>query len=133
MVELVPMNIEQIYWNDDSTQLSRRTEKDYWVGHYRWPKYRLVYILPFWYGYCSLQCLAILSRLVTHTSPCGLDDRYSTKRLRAMNRPALPMMRQCRPMVIIFGVPAYPSASRTSKADWRYSKNACGEKAPVVL
>lgn len=39
---------------------------------------------------------------------------------------------QCRPIVIIFGVPAYPSATRTSNAAFRYSKKASGENVPVV-
>lgn len=93
----------------------------------------LHYLLPFWYGYCSRQCFAISTRVVTHTPPAGLDDRYSTNLLSAWKRPGLPMMRQCRPMVIIFGFPAWPSAKSVSKAPCRYSKNACGEKQPVVL
>lgn len=72
-------------------------------------------------------------RLVTHTSPCGREDRYCTNFLSAKNLPGLPMILQCSPMVIIFGVPSYPSASKTSNAAFRYSKKASGENAPVVL
>ena len=59
-------------------------------------------------GCCAFQCSAISMRRANHTLLWLWA--YSTKRFSAANRPGRPASRQCRPIFIIFGAPACPSA-----------------------
>lgn len=66
----------------------------------------ITYALRPGYGNFSRQCWAMSLRLVTQTTPAGFESMYSTNFLSAPKRPGLPMILQCRPTVIILGVPA---------------------------